>query len=229
MYQSSQEDIKRGINDLLISTKVSIPSDALADNGNRSVEGRYIQMSQDYRSKKQNRAEVWQAGESDWNALGRILMLEASHSDLVPPFDMGHWQILPTPTPAPVQQPSLLPLGRITGQVKLIQSVARAWDTNDDELARLLGYQSPAYIRDILEGKRTFAGNEDRFDRARIMYKIHSTLARLFVDATQEAKWIRVPNIGLQNISPLDCMLSRRIPGMVAVLQYVELDVALRR
>ena len=228
MYQSHQEGTRRGINDLLVSDELlAISNDIQADSGNRSSDDRFIQLPVPYISAKHVLAGVWQAGEMVWKGSGQILTPGTTDFVFVPAFNAERQQVIPTQLSA--QQPSTLPFGRITGQVKLIQSVARAWDIDDSELARLLGYQNPAHVRDVLKGRRTFTGTEDRFDRARIMYKIHSTLARLFVDTAQEATWIRSPNSGLQNISPLNYMLNRRIPGMVAVLQYVELDVALRR
>ncbi|MDX2102929.1 MAG: antitoxin Xre/MbcA/ParS toxin-binding domain-containing protein [Alphaproteobacteria bacterium] len=108
----------------------------------------------------------------------------------------------------------------------LIQAVARAWSLSDEELAKLLAYGRASTIRDVLNGTRTFLGTEDQFDRARQIFKIHSLLAELFVDPSQEEVWIRRPFSAFSGVSPLNHMLNNRIPGMVQVLHYLETYVA---
>ena len=74
------------------------------------------------------------------------------------------------------------PQGRVTGPVRLIQQIARAWSLTNSELANLLTYPSETLVPALLEGRMTFATETDRGDRVRIMYAIHSTLADLFFD-----------------------------------------------
>src|ERR1700737_5264543 len=116
----------------------------------------------------------------------------------------------------------------LTGPVRLIQSLARAWSLNNDELASLLAYSSPLFVEELLSGRRTFSDNEDRADRARIMYLIHDTLSYLFIDPQDEQRWIRSPLRVLGNAAPLDYMVKNRIPGMVAVREFVERRLANR-
>jgi hypothetical protein len=118
--------------------------------------------------------------------------------------------------------------GRITGPVRLIQQVARSWSLTDKELASLLAYPSARFAADLLSGKLTFAGNEDRADRARLMYLVHSTLSDLFLDQGQEEHWIRARSALLNNDTPLHVMMMRRIPGMIAVREVVEQHLANR-
>jgi hypothetical protein len=129
------------------------------------------------------------------------------------------------PQPA---RPALVIPGRVTGPVRLIQQVARAWVLTDQELAFLLAYPSRQLAAELLAGQLTFSGNEDRDDRARLMYLIHSTLVDLFVDSYQEGRWIRAPNVLLNNEAPLQVMIKRRIPGMLAVRDVVEHSLAHR-
>ena len=63
--------------------------------------------------------------------------------------------------PAPAPTTILIP-GRTTGPVRLIQMVAGAWAMTNDELASLLAYPSPQLAGDLVAGKLTFAGSEDR-------------------------------------------------------------------
>ena len=118
--------------------------------------------------------------------------------------------------------------GRVTGPVRLIQQIARAWSLTNSELANLLAYPSETLVPAVLEGRMTFATETDRGDRVRIMYAIHSTLADLFVDASDEGRWLRDRLAILENMSPLALMLQKRIPGMLAVQDLVERRMANR-
>jgi len=62
--------------------------------------------------------------------------------------------------------------GRVTGPVRLIQQIARAWSLTNSELANLLAYPSETLVPAVLEGRMTFATETDRGDRVRIMYAI---------------------------------------------------------
>jgi Antitoxin Xre/MbcA/ParS C-terminal toxin-binding domain len=130
--------------------------------------------------------------------------------------------------PAPQPTTILLP-GRTTGPVRLIKVVAGAWAMTNDELASLLAYPSPQLAGDLVAGRLTFGGNEDRQDRARLIYLIHSTLSDLFLDPDQERRWVRTPNSFLNGETPLNVMLARRIPGMLTVREIVERHLANRR
>ncbi|HVB78986.1 MAG TPA: antitoxin Xre/MbcA/ParS toxin-binding domain-containing protein [Candidatus Binataceae bacterium] len=118
--------------------------------------------------------------------------------------------------------------GRVTGPVRLIQVLARAWALSNAELAALLAYPSETLIPGLLEGRVTFAPDSDRADRVRIMYSMHATLADLFVDGENEARWLRDRLPILENLSPLECMLQKRIPGMLMVQDLVERKMANR-
>lgn len=130
--------------------------------------------------------------------------------------------------PAPPPTTILIP-GRTTGPVRLIQVVAGAWAMTNDELASMLAYPSPQLAGDLVAAKLTFAGNEDRQDRARLIYLIHSTLSDLFIDSDQERRWVRTANPLLNGETPLNVMLTRRIPGMLTVREIVERQLANRR
>jgi Protein of unknown function (DUF2384) len=118
--------------------------------------------------------------------------------------------------------------GRITGPVRLVQQIARAWSLTNSELASLLAYPSDTLMPALLEGRMTFVTEPDRGDRVRIMYAIHSTLGDLFVDASDEGRWLRDRLAILENTSPLEYMLRGRIPGMLAVRDLVERRMANR-
>jgi hypothetical protein len=132
-----------------------------------------------------------------------------------------------------VDWPSMTPAhttlqGRVIGPVPLIQQIARAWSLTNSELARLLAYPSETLVPALLEGRMTFATETDQGDRVRIMYAIHSTLADLFVDTSDEGRWLRDRLAILENMSPLAYMVQKRIPGMLAVRDLVERRMANR-
>jgi hypothetical protein len=122
---------------------------------------------------------------------------------------------------------SVLP-GRVTGPVRLIQRVASAWSLANDELASLLVYPSSRLVGEVLAGRLTLGDNVDRADRIRLLYSIHDTLSDIFIDPEDEKRWIRSRLADLGNVAPLDYMVKHRIPGMVAVQQFVEQRLANR-
>lgn len=128
----------------------------------------------------------------------------------------------------PVQQTHPQLEGRVTGPVRLIQVISQAWGLSNQELANLLAYPNKTLIPALLEGRMTFVPNPDRADRLRIMYSVHATLADLFVDGAHEARWLRDRLPILDNLAPLECMLQRRIPGMLMVQDLVERRMANR-
>lgn len=129
-------------------------------------------------------------------------------------------------TRVPLARPALQ--GRVSGPVRLIQQIARAWSLTNSELANLLSYPSETLVPALLEGRMTFATETDQGDRVRIMYAIHSTLTDLFLDASDEGRWLRDRLAILENMSPLAYMLRKRIPGMLAVQDLVERRMANR-
>jgi hypothetical protein len=118
--------------------------------------------------------------------------------------------------------------GRITGPVRLVQQIARAWNLSTGELVNLLAYPTEGLVSALLDGRITFWPETDRGDRVRIMYFVHNTLADLFLNPSDEARWIREPLDDLGGLSPLQYMLQKRIPGMLAVRAFVEQRLANR-
>jgi hypothetical protein len=116
---------------------------------------------------------------------------------------------------------------RLSGPVRLILHVARAWALTNSELAALLAYQDPNLVPDLLHGIRPLRG-PDREDRARLIYLIHETLSDLFVNPDDEGRWIRAPLAMLDGSSPLSYMIAHRIPGIVALRELVEQRLANR-
>jgi hypothetical protein len=121
-----------------------------------------------------------------------------------------------------------VPVPRISGVVSLIKEVAQSWKLDSVELAHLLAYPSSSMAEALLSGRLTFDGTADRNDRAGLMYGIHETLHRLFVDPDEEGRWMRKAQAALGGLSALVYMIDRRIPGMVAVKSFVELRLAHR-
>lgn len=109
----------------------------------------------------------------------------------------------------------------MTGPVRLIRAISRAWALGTSDLAALLAYPE-TLMPDLLEGRTAFVPNADTANRLRIMYFTHAELADIFLEAADEARWLRdvLPLLG--NLSPLDCMLRNGIPGIVQVGQVAE-------
>jgi hypothetical protein len=129
------------------------------------------------------------------------------------------------PTPFSGASPENLQ-GRITGPVRLVQEITRAWSLANSELVNLLAYPSEGLVSALLDGRITFWPETDRGDRLRIMYFIHSTLADLFLEPSHEGRWMREPLDDLERTSPLEYMLRERIPGMLTVRAFVEQRLA---
>ncbi len=91
-----------------------------------------------------------------------------------------------------------------------------------------LAYPSEGLVPGLLDGRATFWPEGDRGDRLRLMYFIHCTLADLFVDPANEGRWMRAKLADLDDLSPLEYMLQKRIPGMVALCAFVEQRLANR-
>jgi hypothetical protein len=118
--------------------------------------------------------------------------------------------------------------GRITGPVRLLQEVTKTWSLSPTELMSLLAYPSEGLVSGLLDGRITFWSDSDRGDRLRLMYFIHSTLADLFVNSADEGRWMRAKLADLDDLSPLEYMIQKRIPGMVALRAFVEHRLANR-
>lgn len=116
---------------------------------------------------------------------------------------------------------------RVTGTARLIQVIVRAWELTNAQTSSLLAYRNEAASA-LLDGGMTFAGDDDRADRLTILYSIHSSLADLFVEKKDEARWIRDRLPILENLSPLDYMLENQIPGMLRVQELVQRQMAHR-
>ncbi len=93
----------------------------------------------------------------------------------------------------------------------LIRVISKSWGLTDLEVANLFEHSSA-----------------DMDDRVRILYSIHASLADLFVQEADEARWLRDPLPILGNISPLECMLGDGITGIARVQDIVELGMANR-
>ena len=118
--------------------------------------------------------------------------------------------------------------GRLTGPVRLVQELASAWSLGNLELVDLLAYPSEGVVSALLDGRITFWPETDRGDRVRIMYRIHSILAELFVKPSDEGRWIRETLAEFDGLSPLEYMRRRRIPGMLTLRVFVEQHLANR-
>lgn len=116
--------------------------------------------------------------------------------------------------------------GRITGPVKMIGKIQAAWELTSRELTNLLGYPNELVVAGVLEGKITFRPDSDQGDRLKIMYIIHAILAGLFVEGRDEAHWIHSPLHDLEDLSPLQYMMQKRIPGMLNIQMFVERRLA---
>jgi hypothetical protein len=111
--------------------------------------------------------------------------------------------------------------GRRTGPVQVLSKIAKDWRLSNHELAGLLAYPDSQNAADLLEGSISLRG-ADREDRVRLLYGIYRVLSSLFSEPSHQQGWLRGATEYLNNTSPLEFMLERRIPGMVSVQSLVE-------
>lgn len=111
--------------------------------------------------------------------------------------------------------------GRLTGPVQVLRQIVEQWALSAAEVGQLLAYPNAMAAEDLVSGRATLRG-VDRKDRVRLLYQIYRILVSAMGEPEKQQEWLRTPNPDLNNQSPINIMLERRIEGIILVRNLVE-------
>ena len=103
-----------------------------------------------------------------------------------------------------------------------LRSLAKAWALTGPEAATLLGVSESTWDR-IKAGAWRGVLSQDQLMRVSAMIGTLKALHLLFADDMAD-RWVRLRNSGplFSNLSPLEAMMERGIPGMIEIRQHVD-------
>ncbi len=103
-----------------------------------------------------------------------------------------------------------------------LRSLAKAWRLTGQEAADLLGVSASTWDRIRAAGWRQSL-SQDQLMRASAMIGLYKGLHLLFADDMAD-RWVRLRNSGplFANLTPIEAMRERGIPGMIEIRQYVD-------
>lgn len=103
-----------------------------------------------------------------------------------------------------------------------LRNLARAWKLTGAEAAALVGVSETTWDRMKSNAwKQTLS--QDQMMRASAMIGVFKGLHLLFADDMAD-RWVRLRNSGplFANLTPIEAMVQRGIPGMIEIRQYVD-------
>lgn len=103
-----------------------------------------------------------------------------------------------------------------------LRSLAKAWSLTGPEAAALLGVSESTWDR-VKAGTWKGVLSQDQLMRVSAMVGIFKALHLLFADGMAD-RWVRLRNSGplFGNLSPLEAMAERGIPGMIEIRQHLD-------
>ena len=103
-----------------------------------------------------------------------------------------------------------------------LRSLARAWSLTGPEAATLLGVSESTWDR-VKAGAWKGVLSQDQLMRVSTMIGVFKALHLLFADGMAD-RWVRLRNSGplFGNLSPLEAMAERGIPGMIEIRRHVD-------
>ena len=106
--------------------------------------------------------------------------------------------------------------------IDAIKSVAKAWGLSAQEASDLLSVSPSTWDR-IRGGEWQQSLSQDQLTRVSAMVGVYRGLHLLFADDMAD-RWVRLRNSGplFQNLTPIEAMRERGIPGMIEVRLYVD-------
>lgn len=132
-----------------------------------------------------------------------------------------------TPSSGPARPPQTFAReedrARLTASsILALRSLAKAWALTGPEAATLLGVSESTWDR-IKAGTWRGVLSQDQFMRVSAMIGTFKALHLLFADDMAD-RWVQLRNAGplFANMSPLEAMMERGIPGMIEIRQHVD-------
>jgi uncharacterized protein (DUF2384 family) len=106
--------------------------------------------------------------------------------------------------------------------VAALRALAVAWTLTGAEAADLLGVSVSTWER-IRTGQWRQSLSQDQFMRASAIIGLYKGLHLLFADGMAD-RWVRLRNSGplFANLTPIEAMRQRGIPGMMEVRQHID-------
>ncbi len=103
-----------------------------------------------------------------------------------------------------------------------LRSLARHWKLTGDEAAAMVGVSPTTWDR-IKAGIWKQTLSQDQMMRVSAMIGLFKGLHLLFADDMAD-RWVRLRNAGplFANLTPVEAMLERGIPGMIEIRQHVD-------
>ncbi|MBX9700354.1 MAG: DUF2384 domain-containing protein [Acetobacteraceae bacterium] len=103
-----------------------------------------------------------------------------------------------------------------------LQALARAWGLTGAEAAALLGVSATTWDR-IKAGTWRGVLSQDQMMRVSALIGTFKGLHLLFADDMAD-RWVRLRNSGplFSNLSPIEALIERGIPGMIEIRQHVD-------
>jgi hypothetical protein len=103
-----------------------------------------------------------------------------------------------------------------------MRNLARAWKLTGAEAAALLGVSETTWDR-VKAGTWKQILSQDQMMRVSAMIGIFKGLHLLFADDMAD-RWVRLRNSGplFANLTPVEAMMVRGIPGIIEIRQYVD-------
>lgn len=103
-----------------------------------------------------------------------------------------------------------------------LRGLARAWKLTAAEAAALVGVSATTWDR-IKAGTWKQTLSQDQLMRVSAMIGVFKGLHLLFADSMAD-RWIRLRNASplFQNLTPIEAMLERGIPGMIEIRLHVD-------
>ena len=103
-----------------------------------------------------------------------------------------------------------------------VRNLVRAWKLTRAEVAALMGVSETTWDR-IKAGDWKQTLSQDQMMRASAMIGVFKGLHLLFADDMAD-RWARLRNSGplFANLTPVEAMVQRGIPGMIEIRQHVD-------
>jgi len=132
--------------------------------------------------------------------------------------------LLPIPAgPAPQTFAAAADRARLTPAALIaLRGLARAWRLTAAEAAALIGISETTWER-IKAGVWRQTLSQDQMMRVSAMIGLFKALHILFADGMAD-RWPRLRNAGplFGNLTPIEAMIERGIPGMIEIRQHVD-------
>jgi transcriptional regulator with XRE-family HTH domain len=105
--------------------------------------------------------------------------------------------------------------------VRFVVKLMDAWDIDEKEASRLLGFEDEKAFSELASGAATL-DSRDIKDRVRHLLRTREALHSLFRDIDTEREWLREPRSELNGQSPLALLLEGSMENFLVVSQFVQ-------